>query len=291
MIKFSIKNKHLPTANCLKPTICALIFLLFCQNTFASNFVVEKRIAAQLAKNNVSGNVVWLNTGEQQFLSIYLEANSSKARGGIILLHGMAGHPDWSTVISPLRKNLPQSGWATLSLQMPVLANDASVENYIPLTKEVPQRITAAIEFFHSKGIYNVAIIGHGLGATMGASYLASESSSASVVKAFVGIGLGVHNQHPEFNPSYSIAKIKIPFLDLFGSLDLESVKNSASTRQLVARKVNNLRYRQTNILGADHFFTGLEKSLVNRVNSWLKKFAPSVKFGVEQLKLNTGQR
>ena len=174
---------------------------------------------------------------------------------------------------------------------MPILLNDASVEEYIPLLKEVPQRITSAIEFFHSKGVYNIIVLGHGLGATMGAYFLASESGSVSAVNAFVGIGLGTHNQYREFNPSYSIAKIKIPFFDLFGSLDLDSVKNSASTRRQVARKIGNTRYRQTNILGADHFFTGLDKQLVNRINSWLKKYAPSKKFDKKQRLSNNTEK
>ncbi len=271
--------------------ICAVIPLFFSQYTFGSNFVVEKRIAVQLEKSKLNGNAVWLQTGKQKFFSIYLEAASPKPRGGVIFLHGIAAHPDWPTVISPLRTGLPLSGWATLSIQMPILLNDASAEEYIPLINELPQRITSAIEFFHSKDVYNIIVIGHGLGATMGASFLASESRSASAVNAFVGIGLGTQNQYREFNPSYSIAKIEIPFFDLFGSLDLDSVKNSANTRRLVASKVKNTRYRQTNILGADHFFTGLDKQLISRVNSWLIKYAPSGKFDKEQRLSNNAEK
>jgi len=262
----------------------ALIYLFFSQIAVASNFIVEKQISDQLENSKLNGNTVWLKDGKQKFFSLYLEAVTAKPRGGIIFLHGMAAHPDWPSVISPLRQQLPSSGWATLSLQMPILLEDALIEEYIPLIKEVPQRITSAIEFYHSKGIYNIIIVGHGLGATMGADFLASESRSTSAINAFVGIGLGIHNQYREFNPSYSIAKIKIPFLDLFGSLDLDSVKESANTRRLVARKINNKGYRQTNILGADHFFNGLNKQLVSRVNSWLKKYAPSKRFDKDQL-------
>jgi len=286
-----IKNKQIqkssrPTAWPMITTF-AVIYLFFSQIVVASNFILEKQISDQLENSRINGNTVWLKAGKQKFFSLYLEAVTAKPRGGVIFLHGMAAHPDWPRVISPLRQRLPDSGWATLSLQMPILLDDALIEEYIPLIKEVPQRITSAIEFYHSKGIYNIIIVGHGLGATMGANFLASESRSASVISAFVGIGLGIHNQYREFNPSYSIAKIKIPFLDLFGSLDLDSVIKSASTRRLVARKINNKRYRQTNILGADHFFTGLNKQLVSRVDSWLKKYAPSKRFDKEQLLSN----
>lgn len=244
----------------------------------ASNFVLEKDIAEQLAKSNAAGSQEWLSAGNNKFLGLYLNANVPKALGGIILLHGMAANPDWGAVISPLRTRLTDYGWTTLSIQMPILGNNATPEDYVPLMTQVPERITSAIEFFHSRGIYNIVIIGHGLGATMGAGFLASPTQSASVIKGFIGIGLGLHSQIKEFRTAQYIARIRIPVLDLFGSQDLESVQTSAQTRLLAARRIGNKAFRQTSILGSDHFFTGLNDLLINRVKSWLSKYAPSVK-------------
>ena len=250
----------------------------------ASNFTVEQNIADQLAKNNPSMAQEWLTIGDKKFLGLYLNANIPKAHGGIILLHGMAAHPDWPNVISPLRTKLPEHGWATLSLQMPILGQNTTPKQYAPLLKEVPARITAAIELMHAKGIYNIIILGHGLGATMAAYYLASPTQSASALKAFIGIGLGLNSHIDQFKTAQYIVKIKLPVYDLFGSQDMDSVKRSAQTRLLAARSADNRYYRQTSILGSDHFFSGLDDLLVNRVKSWLNKFAPSVKLNVNEL-------
>jgi hypothetical protein len=51
----------------------------------------------------------------------------------------MGAHPDWPEVIQPLHSGLPESGWTTLSVQMPILANDARAagnESYRQLAVE-----------------------------------------------------------------------------------------------------------------------------------------------------------
>lgn len=268
----------------LKTFLIMVFFGLPWLSANASNFTVEQNIAEQLAKNNPSITQEWLTIGDKKFLSLYLNANIPKAHGGVILLHGMAAHPDWPNVISPLRTRLPEHGWATLSLQMPILGRNTKPEQYVPLLEEVPARITAAIELMHSKGIYNVIILGHGLGATMAAYYLASPTQSAAAVNAFVGIGLGLNSHIKQFKTAQYIVRIKTPTYDLFGSRDMDSVKRSAQPRLLAARNADNNAYRQTSVLGSDHFFSGMNDLLVNRVKSWLKKFAPSVNLNVQEL-------
>ena len=225
------------------------------------------------------GDAQWLTANGQQFLAIYTEAQTPNPLGGVILLHGMGAHPDWPAVISPLRRELPESGWSTLSIQMPILSNQAKIKDYLAIFEDVAPRINAAMTFLHARGIANVALVGHSLGAAMGADYLAKHNSGGDI-RAFVGIGMGGYKP-PDvpLNTPSSLAKIAIPVLDLYGSLDLDAIKNSVRDRAKAAQKANNKLYRQTEILGADHFFTGMDKLLVNHVRSWLKKFASSVKF------------
>lgn len=285
--KSLIKNKHLFLLNTRRCIILMLLALFISQQPGASDFAIEERFAEQLLKNGLDGSAVWLKTGNQQFLSLYLESSGPKNYGAVILLHGIAGHPDWPGVISPLRTGLPESGWSTLSLQMPLLPLDASVADYVPLLKEVPPRITSAIKFFHSKGIYNVVIIGHGLGATMGASFLASGSRSASVITAFAGIGMGAHSDYPEFVMANYLAKINIPVFDLYGGRDLNSVMNYVHPRFLASRRAKNKAYRQRSVSGADHFFTGKSKALIKQIRNWLNKYVAGVKFNAEEMNLN----
>lgn len=287
MLPYRAHGKHRCPCIIKTHVISLVILYLLCSSPFslASNLLVEKSIAEQLAKSGNNENLKWLKAGTVEFLALYQHANIPKARGGLILLHGMGAHPDWSAVISPLRKKMSEHGWSTLSIQMPALEPNATPENYIPLLKETPERITSAIEFLHARGVYNIVVLGHGLGATMGANYLATNQTSSTVVKAFVAVGLGLHSHIQEFSTAQYIARIRIPMLDIFGSQDLDSIQKSAKPRLLAARSVGNGAFRQTSILGADHFFNGMDDLLVNRVRSWLNRYAPSVKIDTNDAK------
>jgi len=70
-----------------------------------------------------------------------------------------------------------------------------------------------------------------------------------------------------------ALQRIMIPVLDIYGSRDLDDVVDSAPLRAAAARKARNPDYRQTEIAGANHFFQGLEDTLVSRVNAWISRF------------------
>ena len=187
-------------------------------------------------------------------------------------MHGIGVHPDWPDIIQPLRSELPSHGWATLSIQMPVLPNEADYKAYAPLYAEVPARINAAMAHLKKQGYQNIVLIAHSLGSGMAASYLANGGKAT----AFVAIGLDglVELQEPRMDHAGFLTKIRIPMLDLYGSQDLEGVRNSADDRAQAANKAGNKNYRQVKVTGANHFFQGLEADLVSRVKSWLAQFA-----------------
>jgi pimeloyl-ACP methyl ester carboxylesterase len=258
--------------------VCAALLTITAQ---ASDILKEKRWADQLTDTLVVGEARYLTAQGHDFLAIYTEADSRNPQGGVILLHGIGAHPDWPEVIGPLRRELPTYGWATLSIQLPVLANDAGLAKYAPLFPESFPRIKAAIDFFHSQGVFNVVLIGHSLGAAMGAAYIAN-SNQNNAIKAFVGIGMGTYPQ-ADINTLEWLQKITIPVLDLYGSVDLDSVTSSAQDRKNAAMKAGNSFYRQTKVLGADHFFNGLDDELISLVRSWLVKYSPGIKTGVQK--------
>jgi len=235
-----------------------------------SDIAKEKRWADQVVDGLIVGDAVWLEADGSKFLGIYAEHEVEDARGAVILLHGSGVHPNWSDVIQPLRSELPAHGWTTLSVQMPILANDAKHEEYVPLIKEVPARIEAAIRYLNDQKYQNIVIVAHSLGSTMANSYLAKDSSK---VRAYVAIGMGGQTGGPEEldNLKY-LRQIDLPVLDLYGSQDLESVVSTVKKRKQAARKAGNQDYRQVEVAGANHFFVGLETELVRRVKSWLSK-------------------
>lgn len=241
---------------------------LFSSTVFGSDTAKEKRWADQVVDGIIVGDPIWLEAGKTKFLGIYAENELDDAKGAIILLHGSGVHPNWPDIIQPLRSELPAHGWTTLSIQMPILANDAKYAEYAPLIKDVPARINAAIDYLNSQFYQNIIIVAHSLGATMANSYLAGDSKR---VRAYVAIGMGASKDDPiELNNLKYLQNITLPTLDIYGSEDLETVVNSVKQRQQAARKAGNENYRQVSVLGANHFFNGLDPELIRRVKSWL---------------------
>ncbi|UCE88434.1 MAG: DUF3530 family protein [Pseudomonadota bacterium] len=234
----------------------------------ASDRAKEQRWAEQIVDALLVGEAEWLSADGAKFLAIYAEPDAPQARGAAILLHGIGVHPDWPEVVSPLRTGLPEHGWATLSLQMPVLPNEATLRDYVPLFAEVPARIQAGIAFLRKRKFDNIVIIAHSLGAAMGATFLAAHPDSGT--RAFVAIGMSALNEDPRMSTLRALSKIHLPVLDLYGSRDLEQVLNSAGARADAARTAANKTYLQERVEGADHFFRGMDDTLVTRVNGWI---------------------
>jgi len=101
-----------------------LLMVLFTCTAQASDLKKEQRWADQVIETILDGEEVWLNDGANDFLGIYTDAEEDSNRA-VIVMHGTGVHPDWQQVVQPLRVGLTESNWNTLSIQMPVLANEA----------------------------------------------------------------------------------------------------------------------------------------------------------------------
>ena len=236
-------------------------------NLYASDLDKEKRWADQVVEAILDGEAVWMNDGKSDFLGIYTEAEEDKGRA-VIVMHGTGIHPDWTQVVQPLRVGLTEHNWNTLSIQMPILANEAEYEDYAPLYDEVAPRIDAAIKYLKENGSEDIVLIGHSQGSAMTVYYL---SRSKPDVKGFVAIGTAAFAGDPRMDSIKSLEKINLPILDLYGSEDLEEILASSKSRVAAAKKAGNKDYTQTQITG-NHFFDGQEDALVETVAEWLDK-------------------
>lgn len=246
------------------------VFLLIISTScLASDFAKEKRWADEIVDSIMDGEATELKAGNHDFLSIFTEADPESIKG-MIVVHGTGIHPNWDQVIRPIRVQMASKGWNTLSIQMPVKANDAKYEDYIPLYPQVPGRLKAAEDFLLNKGIKQIVIVAHSQGASMAAYYLANQDSRA---KAFIAIGMPArHTDKPEatkISAATTLKLIKIPVLDLYGSEDLENVLTSIKERKSAA--AGNKEYSQQKIPKANHFFDGKNAELVSAVNQWLQ--------------------
>ncbi len=242
----------------------------------------EKQICEKLANEADATEVVWIEANGEKFLGLYNRHTSEKAHGAAIILHAMGGHADWPQTIAPIRQALPEHGWATLSIQLPVIAPENQIEDYGTTLQEAVERIRAAVHFLRKRKFLNIVVIGHSFGAASALAYMEKEPKQKILALAAIGL-----QDYAFVKPSIDILKLieksSIPVLDIYGSRDFRRVIDQAPDRRLAAKKGNNNAYDQYEIEGADHYFNKMEDVLIKRLYSWLDKAAPGVSITVDK--------
>ncbi len=220
-----------------------------------ADYAREKRWADEITPAIVVGDPVQLELKSgRKFLAIY--APNDKATAGVIVVHGMGLHPDWG-LINGLRTRLAEQGYATLSVQMPVLAAEATADEYPPLFPEAAERLAAGVAFLRGKGLKKIAIVAHSMGARMANHFLIRTGEAR--VDAWVAIGLSGEFAAP--------AAFRAPVLDLYGKMDYPAFIG-ARERAAAIKTVRGSG--QIQVAGADHFFAGMEAELVRQVKLFL---------------------
>lgn len=204
------------------------------------------------------GKAQWLaQKNGHRFLALYTEAK--QARGAVVVAHGRGWSPDFE-LYGTLRTRLADLGYATLSIQLPVLPSTAILGLYVPLYPDARERFQLAVDFLKAKGYRNIAIVSHSLGATMANQYLIRTDDTSVGAWVFIGILQGLEEMF----------RIKIPVLDIFGSEDWTITMWGADERkkQILA----NPGSAQVVVPGAHHFFEGREEELLKLIVTFLDK-------------------
>lgn len=223
------------------------------------DYARERRWAQEIVPAIVVGQPVELALASgREFLAIHTEA--PKARAAVIVVHGMGLHPDWG-LVQRLRGALPEAGYATLSVQMPVLAASARPEDYPPTFAQATERLRAAEAWLRSRGHRAIAVVAHSLGARMSNHYLVA--TPRPQIAAWVAIGMSGELTQPE--------RLALPVLDLYGERDLPAVLSAAPRRAEALRRLP--ASSQVQVSGADHFFIDHEQQLIQ----WVRRFLDRV--------------
>lgn len=223
-----------------------------------ADYAREQRWADEITPAILVGDPVQLALPEgRKFLGIY--APNSKAQAGVVVVHGLGVHPDWG-LINPLRSQLSEQGYATLSVQMPVLAAELRGDRYPPLFPEAAARIAVAVKFLQDKGHKKIAIVAHSFGARM--TNVLLNQPDAPAIAAWVSIGIVGEYTRPE--------TLKAPVFDLYGEKDFPEVLALAAKRAAAIRNIRGSA--QVSVAGADHFFNGMDKELVHNVKQFLDR-------------------
>tara|TARA_B100000700_G_scaffold323752_1_gene428221 strand:- start:5006 stop:5785 length:780 start_codon:yes stop_codon:yes gene_type:complete len=252
------------------------IGLFFCLLINMSNVLAdpsddnwEKRISTSLIDKAEASDFFWLGSTGSNFITIFNHHKGEEVKGAAIILHSVAGHADWPEVVSPLRNMLPEFGWATLSIQLPLISPEKNIEEYGMTFQETGNRIFLATRELKKRGFSKIMIIGHGFGALSTLVYLGKGDSKN--IDAFVAVSLQNYVYiKPRINLLRLIEKIKTPTLDIYGSLDFKEGIESAPDRRLASKKSGDSLYMQIEIEGADHSFSNMEKELVKQIIKWI---------------------
>ena len=221
----------------------------------------EKRWADQFLSSLVVGDAVRLKTGDGiEFLALYTQPDS--ARAAVLLAHGPGLHPDHG-ITGELRVRLADRGYATLSLQMPVLPAEAdSGAAYQALFPEAARRIAAGVGFLQGKNFTRIALVSHAMGSGMSYEYL--RQNRAAPVAAWVALSFyGVFEE---------IARRPFPVFDLYGEGDYRGIRGPAAERKAVLDTIRGSK--QLAVPGAGRFLAGGEKTILREVPAFLDTVA-----------------
>jgi pimeloyl-ACP methyl ester carboxylesterase len=244
------------------------------QSASLSDRAKEKRWEQQIVPDLMVGDAVKLKASGVEFLGLYTPPANGESKGAVIILHGNGVHPAWPAVIEPLRTELPEHGWHTLSLQMPVLPNGAVDKDYVPLFPEVPARIQAGVDFLKKKGIKHIVLTGHSLGTTMATYYLADTRDPVVDTLVLVSGGPGVITDK-RMNEIQNLGRVHgVSVLDIYGTEDFPYVVDSVIKRKTLDIARNGNRYASVAIKGADHFYRDVEPALVTKFVQWIDQEA-----------------
>lgn len=200
----------------------------------------EARWAAEVVPQIVVGDAVWLTTAHHaRVLALYARP-AHATRNAVIVVHGMGVNPDWN-LIGVLRTALADLGFATLSVQMPVLAADAPPEGYPDLFGDAGERLAAAVAWLRDNGYTRVGVVSHSLGSAMVDAWLAQ--SPRAGIDAWVPVGMQV-----DFS-----ARPRVPLLDVVAEGDLPEALAHARTRARLLP--TDGCSKSLEIADADHFF------------------------------------
>ena len=256
----------------MKPWIL-LTLLLASSGAGTANLTAEARLSAEIRGALNDAETVELEAEGWRFLALWRRSAAADRFGAAVVLHGRGAHADSPFVVRPLALGLPEAGWDTLSLQLPVAGDTASPEAWEALIPEAAPRIRSALAWFAQQGIGSVVLIGHDLGALAAVDFLAQATPPAAV-RAVVLISAAAPNGGGSARLTETLRAVELPVFDVYGQRDLPWIQESARQRRLAARDAGNDAYTQVELPGADHQYTGVEDLLVSRVRGWMRRYA-----------------
>ena len=217
----------------------------------------ERRWAEQVVPQIVVGDAVWLATSRHpRVLALFTEP-MAETRNAVVVVHGMGANPDWN-LIGTFRTVLADLGFATLSVQMPVLSPDASRDGYAMTFPDAGERRDAAVDWLHARNYSRIGVVSHSMGAAMVNAWLAKQSRPE--VDAWIPVGLLVDFAAPP----------RLPVLDVVAEHDFPAALALAKTRAAKLRRDGCSAPMV--VAGTDHYFGAVAARLAKSMQPFLTR-------------------
>lgn len=247
-----------------------------------------------------------LTVAGQEINATFLEETLGEPHGAIILLHDLGEDLESRGVITPLRHQLLQYGWSTLSvtLDYPYTAeiilsikSDAETDGATNIELPViPEDVSTEIEPMTDTDLTkaddsdNEQVVPLPAISNKQRIEAAIEFLKAKDIKRIIFLGHGRGGSiaieelptiatrisalilvgTPELETHDEFKKLPLPILDIFGSQDLQGVSAAVHDRKIVMKRNGNIGYTSREIIGANHVFYGAEPLLISTVRGWL---------------------
>jgi Protein of unknown function (DUF3530) len=224
----------------------------------AQDYAREQRWADEVVPALVVGEPVQIMAASgKSFLGLY--AKGTPGAKAILLLHSVGTHPDFG-VIGQLRSQLFDLGYTTLSIQLPVQAREAKLEDYYPrVFGDAKDRIGKSLQWLKAAGFDQPALLSHTMGSWMANEYL-DEHHRKGEVSAWVCMSL-------TGGYSWTARSYGFPILDVYAEADIEPTLKSNGRRKLALMQPKS---RQLVVPGAGADYGTKEKLLAEEIRKFL---------------------
>ena len=105
-----------------------------------------------LAQSLKASEVIWLdvnypqNDENIQVLALEQTPRQPNAQGAVLVLHDLEQHADWPGLVHNIRTSLPDSGWYTLAVNLPLADKSEPPKRSIPVKQHDQVTLTPALE-------------------------------------------------------------------------------------------------------------------------------------------------
>lgn len=246
-----------------------------------------------------------LNASGQTFIALWNKDQSGDAYGAVLLLHADGQTANWPNIIEPLRTELPQNGWSTLSIDLQPIRikqppakleaaksdnKDALESESIPFTDtENLARIDAAIQFLNQEGQFNIVMAGYGNSAHRLLDYLKKSDGKAAKttqqgklnrpIRAVILINPSDYQLGPSSPLINDFPYPDMPLLDIVvGNHYLHKI--DADKRKAAAGKQRIKTYIQLTLMPPRTEVFDDENRLTRRMRGFLNRYAKGVEVG-----------